>query len=270
MLSKITEEKLGEVEIHLHHDNDTAENLTTTLLKYKKILNEQHGFLCKDKNSGDIKYAFIHGNWCLDNSHPDGKWCGVNNEIEVLLRTGCYADFTMPAAPDRAQTTKINSIYYAVDDVLKPKSHNHGRDVEWNSKNGNGLLCVQGPLILNWKHRKMGIFPKIENGSIGWNDRINIDRIGLWLSANVGIKGISNTLFVKLYTHGCVDKNMNYLLDKGLIKLFELLENNFNDGINYKLYYASAREMVNIIAALENGEKGELNSFRDYKLILNK
>ena len=39
----------------------------------------------------------------------------VNNELEILRDTGCYADFTMPSAPHPTQTWKINSIYSASD-----------------------------------------------------------------------------------------------------------------------------------------------------------
>ncbi len=103
----------GEVEIHLHHDNDTAENLRRTLEEFKTKL-QSHGFLSQGR------YGFIHGNWSLDNSRPDGRWCGVNNELQVLRETGCYADFTLPSAPSATQTRKINSIYYATDDPLRP------------------------------------------------------------------------------------------------------------------------------------------------------
>lgn len=101
----------GEVEIHLHHDNDTSENLRRTLIDYKHRLHEEHGLLSVDANSGEITYGFIHGNWSLCNSRKDGRLCGVNDEIKILLETGCYADFTMPSAPSDTQTRKVNSIY---------------------------------------------------------------------------------------------------------------------------------------------------------------
>ena len=30
-------------------------------------------------------YAFVHGNWALDNSRPDGRWCGIDAELPRLL-----------------------------------------------------------------------------------------------------------------------------------------------------------------------------------------
>ena len=103
----------GEVEIHLHHDHDTADHLRQTLLRFKDVLSSRHGLLPCRRDTGELMYGFIHGNWALDNSRPDGRHCGVNNEIDVLLETGCYADFTLPSAPSLAQTRTINRIYYA-------------------------------------------------------------------------------------------------------------------------------------------------------------
>src|SRR5205823_183713 len=62
----------GEVEIHLHHDHDTAENLRRTLLEATNRLRSRHGLLPSDRNTGQPAFAFIHGNWALDNSRPDG------------------------------------------------------------------------------------------------------------------------------------------------------------------------------------------------------
>ena len=88
----------GEVEVHLHHDRDTSENLRARLEWFKRELHDRHGLLQRDA-TGQIRYGFIHGNWALDNSRCDGRWCGVNDELSILRETGCYADFTMPSAP---------------------------------------------------------------------------------------------------------------------------------------------------------------------------
>ena len=96
-LKTLCEQGYGDVDIHLHHDNDTAENLAKTLNAFKELLHSKHGLLRKNEH-GDIVYGFIHGNWALDNSRPDGRWCGVNNELDVLLETGCVYDMTMPSA----------------------------------------------------------------------------------------------------------------------------------------------------------------------------
>lgn len=114
LLSEICHKGFGEVEIHLHHDNDTDVKLREKLDRFKDLLKNRHKLLSVDKSSNETKYGFIHGNWALDNSRPDGRKCGVNNELDILLETGCYADFTMPSAPDCTQTYKINSLYLSL------------------------------------------------------------------------------------------------------------------------------------------------------------
>lgn len=267
-LSDLCRKGFGEVEIHLHHDNDTSDNLRKRLIEFKNVLADKHSLLSKDKRTNEIKYGFIHGNWALDNSRPDGRWCGINNEIEILQKTGCYADLTMPSAPDLTQTTKINSIYYAVENPDKPKSHNYGKDAEKGKNHRKGLLMIQGPLMLNWKKRKWGVFPQIENSSLSDDSPVSLGRIKLWLDANIHVKNSPNHIFIKLYTHGCQEKNLTYLLNKGLNNLFSHFQDYFNDTNGYKIHYVSAREMVNIIKALENNEiKNDIavNKYRDYR-----
>ena len=116
----------GEVEIHLHHDRDHAENLRQSLTEFKELLSIRHGLLARDRKTGEVAFGFIHGNWCSDNSGCNGRWCGVNNELDVLRETGCYADFTFPSYPSQTQPRTINSIYYAVDDPERPRSHDTG------------------------------------------------------------------------------------------------------------------------------------------------
>jgi peptidoglycan/xylan/chitin deacetylase (PgdA/CDA1 family) len=250
MLSDLCQQGYGEVEIHLHHDSDTPDNLRKQLIDFKTRLADKHTLLSREPGTKEIKYGFIHGNWALDNSRPDGCWCGVDNEIQILQETGCYADFTMPSAPDITQTRTLNSIYYATDDPEKPKSHDLGQPAV-KGKSQDGLLMVQGPLMLNWHSRKWGLFPKIENGQLGYDNEIDTDRIKLWLKANIHVKNAPEAIFIKLYTHGCQDNNIDYLLNEGLDNLYTKMED-LSDKLNLKLHYVSAREMVNTIKAIEN------------------
>src|SRR5262249_13334178 len=111
----------GEVEIHLHHDDDTPEGLRGKLLAFKETL-VGHGLLSRHRHTGAVMYGFIHGNWALCNARPDGWNCGVDHEIPILLETGCYADFTYPSAPSATQPPIINRIYYASDRLGGPRS----------------------------------------------------------------------------------------------------------------------------------------------------
>ncbi len=250
-LSHLCKQGFGDIEVHLHHDNDTSENLSNTLTEFKKLMYQEHGMLRKNEK-GEIVYGFIHGNFSLDNSRKDGRWCGVDDEISVLSQTGCYADFTMPSAPHETQTKKINSIYYAREDGL-PKSHDTGIDVMAGNKppQGEHLLCIQGPLTLNWANRKMGFLPRIENGALSVDNPPSAERVDLWIEQRIHVKGRPNGLFIKVYTHGAKEENMGVLLGGGLEKMFTHLEGKYNDGVNYRLFYVTAWEMYKKIKALE-------------------
>lgn len=237
----------GEIEIQLHHDNGTSESLREKLEHGKTIF-------------GKKKYGFIHGNWALDNSRRDGKWCGVNNELEILKETGCYADFTLPSAPSETQTSKINSIYYAKD-TPEPKSHNTGINVEVGKSHNSNLMIVQGPLALNWRRRK------IENSGISLDNPPTSDRIDLWVDQKIGVIGKPEWIFVKVYAHGAQDKNLKDEYFKNLSSMFAYLEEKYNDGENYKLHYVTAREMYNVIKAAEAGENEDPGQYRDYEVI---
>jgi hypothetical protein len=263
-LSQLCKANYGEVEIHLHHDNDTAENLRRLLGEYKKRLHESHGLLSIDGETKAISYGFIHGNWALDNSNPDGTWCGVNNEIDILQETGCYGDFTMPSAPHVTQTRKINSIYYAIDDPERPKSHDSGIDARVG-RQGKWLLMVQGPLCLNWKRRKFGILPRIENGGLVASNPITRERVQYWLNQRVHVRGASDSIFVKIYTHGTQESNMAMLFkDNGLSRLLTFIAECVQ-SIGAELHYVSARECVNIILALLEGQSLDINRMKNFR-----
>jgi hypothetical protein len=257
----------GEIEVHLHHDNDTSDNLRKTLTDWKHLLRQRYGALSTDKATGELRYGFIHGNWSLDNSRPDGRWCGVNNELDVLRETGCYADFTMPAYPSDCQTRKINSIYYAVDNPQKPKSHNTGTDVGAAPKPANSLMLIQGPLLLNWSSRKFGIIPRVENANLQGNQPPTARRLDLWLKARVQVPTRPDWVFVKLHTHGAPEKNQAVLLSDPMVRFHQSLAARAAAEPNFHFHYVTAREMYNLARAAEAGWTGSVAEARDFELV---
>jgi len=244
----------GDVEIHLHHDNDTSAGLREKLNRFKKTLHDSHGLLRKNPVTGEILYGFIHGNWALDNSRKDGRWCGVNDELRVLKETGCYADFTLPSAPSETQTKKINGIYYATDDTGRPKSHDSGADVEVGGSMVGDLMIIQGPLTLNWHRRKWGIFPRIENGEVSYDATIRPDRMQLWVRNAPHVKGSPENRFLKVHTHGCNDRNLRYLLDGGgLTEMYGMLKE-YCAKEKIMLHFTDAYGMYSRIKELECGD----------------
>lgn len=255
----------GEVEVHLHHDGDTADTLRKTLTEFRDTLANRHGVLGRDKQTGEPVYGFIHGNWCLDNSRSDGKWCGVNNELDILRETGCYADFTLPSAPSETQTRTVNSIYWAVDDPDRPKSHDSGIPLGTAPRPANALLMIQGPLLLDWGRRKWGVMPGIENGDLIKVLPPDERRLDLWLRAGVHVATRPGWAFVKLHTHGCNEPNQDCLLGPPMVRFHQALRARADRDPLFRFHYVTAREMANLALAAEAGAPlsvGEARSFR--------
>ncbi|WP_456416322.1 hypothetical protein [Thiolapillus sp.] len=265
-IERLCNKGFGEIEIHLHHHNDTEAGLRKKLSRFTQNLHQTHGALSIWPESGKLAWGFVHGNWALDNSEADGSNCGINNELIILEEEGCYADFTLPSAPSTTQTAKINSIYYAKDDPQQPKSHNEGQDVTVGRAPWGDLMIVQGPLMLNWRNRKWGLLPRIENADIRANHPPTADRIALWVEAGIHVQGRPEWVFIKIHTHGTQESDMDALLGDPVDAMFSELENHYNDGENYVLHYVSTRETYNIIKAAENGKTGNPHAYRDYIL----
>ena len=256
----------GEVEVHLHHDHDTAEHLRAQLGEFAQTLHNRHHLLSRDL-AGVIRYGFIHGNWALANSLPDGRWCGVDGELAVLRDTGCYADFTLPSAPSAAQTRTVNQLYYAVGALSGPKAHDRGaRAAVGRSAAAEEVLLVQGPLAATSRGAKWGIVPRIENGSLHAGYPPTVGRFTDWLSCGISVKGRPEWVFVKVYTHGAPEPNAEMLLGPDMAAFHRDVLAAFNDGERFRLHYVTAREMVNIIHAAEDGKTGNPGQYRNYRL----
>lgn len=254
----------GEIEIHLHHDNDTEAGLRSNLEEFLGKLSSRHNALPCDPVTGAPRWSFVHGNWALDNSRDDGRWCGVNNELEVLASLGCYADFTLPSAPSDTQTQTVNRLYYATDDPDKPKSHDTGTQVRVGGAPTGHMMIVQGPLGMRWKLKGLIPVPAIENSDIRAGNLPTPARVDQWVRTAIGVAGRPNWVFVKVHTHGTQDRDIDALLGKPTREMYEYLASKYNDGKRYRLHFVTAREMYNIARAAEAGVTGNPGGYRDY------
>lgn len=254
---------LGEIDIHLHHDKDTEAGLREKLRRFTRTLVERHDALPIDPATGQVRWSFIHGNWALDNCHPTGYGCGVNNELIVLREEGCYADYTLPAAPDPCQTSTINQIYYATDDPHRSKSHDTGERVKVGGQPVGDLMLIQGPLGFMWRNRKFGLIPRIENADIRTSSPPTPERVDKWIETGIHVQGKPEWIFVKIHTHGTQERDMDTLLGPSMRRAYEHLQAKYNDGKNWQLHYTSAREMYNIVKAAERNLPGDPGQYRD-------
>lgn len=346
---------LGEVEIHLHHRNDTATGLAGKLTGFRDLLRREYGLLGTDA-TGRIRYGFIHGNWALCNSRPDGDWCGVNEELTVLSETGCYADFTFPSAPSPTQPRMVNALYLArdrgdqprgadfgvrcrvkgigarsqyvsrkdaedakeeqsIDDVSiscrfeatrqqmgtsvalggrakdavsepshingdQPRGACHLRDRTHRAASGispsalsaplreteSNLLIIQGPLGVNWKSRKWGFLPRLENGALTRVHPPTPERVDLWVRQGIHVIDRPEWIFVKVHTHGFEPGCRPLFTGGGLVEFHRDLQRRYNDGVKWRLHYVTARETANLVRAAMAGKGGEPGEWRDFEV----
>jgi len=262
-LVQLYEQGYGEIELHLHHGKskpDTAENLRDTLLQ---CVNEYSKLGIFGSENGKKRYGFVHGDWALDNSR-NGKFCGVNNELQILKETGCYADFTFPSVYTSTPLRMMNTVYYARDDPKQPKSYSVGKEVEYGKPGNGDLMIIQGPLFPFLKGGKLtGIC--VFNDVIDGRPPVTEKRIDAWIKTGIHVKGKPDWIIVKLHTHGATDEEA--VLGDEMNAIFNYLESKYNDGYKYILHYVTARELYNIIRALEDGQQADNpEKFRNYKI----
>jgi hypothetical protein len=257
-LARLARAGLGEVEVHLHHDNDTASNLREQLAETLRRFGE-HGHLARDP-AGRTRYAFIHGNWCLANARKDGRWCGVPEELPLLHETGCYADFTFPSAPDECQPSIVNQIYWPEGDLTRARSYERGVRARVGDLRTDRILMIQGPLALARRPGRFSI--RIEGAAITAADPGSESRIASWVAQGIHVAGRPEWIFVKVHTHGAPEAQAASLLGDGGRALHEGLAR-YNDGRRWKLHYLSAREMFNVAVAAMQGRSGDPAEHRD-------
>ena len=267
-LAEHCREGWGEVEIHLHHGvdaPDTPDNTRRVLVSFRDQL-AQRGCLSRWDGTGGPRYAFVHGNWALANS-AGGRFCGVDEEMQILAETGCYADLTLPSMPSSAQIAKINALYECALPLRERAPHRRGVDLRCGRPPQTFPLIVQGPLQLTLV-RRGGEFPAvhIENSSLGGVTPPTMTRLRNWARASITVGGRSDWVFVKLHCHGMDHRDTEAL--RGL-KLQQFLEELIRGaGREYRVHFVTAREMVNIMLAACDGQLGSPGQYRDYRLKL--
>jgi hypothetical protein len=245
----------GRVMQHTWFDNYTSfeRRLNTAIAAF-----QQHGFL--RTVDGQTKYGFVHGNFGLDNSNGQSM-CGVNEEIKLLLSTGCYADFTFPSIREAAQPRAVNRIYEALDDP-GPKSYDKVYPFTGAPTPGR-LTIFEGPLIAYFYPRTLY---RVEVAYISGLPT-TADRIDMWIDAGVHVAQRPDWIFVKMWAHGAQsEEDIAGNIGVGMDAAMFYLEAKYNDGTNYILHYVTAREAYNIARAAAAGRTGDPVQYYDYEI----
>ena len=256
-ISKLAYEGYGEIELHMHHGNDTEESFRKRMVEAIHLSQEAGGMITWEAKP-ETAFGFIHGMWSLDNSRGNGM-CGVNNELIVLRELGCYADFTHPSwGPMHPRV--VNRIYYAIDDPVRPHSDAMGTEMEVGKPGLGDLLLFEGASAVHFH----GIRPVYDHGEVAENELPTPERVDRWIRAGVHVKGRPDWIFIKVFAHGAISGDHDAVLGKWSDKMYSYLEQKYNDGTNYVLHYVNAREAYNIAKAAEAGKAGNPNDFRDF------
>ncbi len=267
MLADLQRDGFGEVEVHIHHgvdQPDTAANTKFMLERFRDVLAYEHKCLSREHGSASPQYAFVHGNWALANS-AGGRFCGVDDEMQILADTGCYADLTLPSVPFQSQVPRVNAIYQCGYPLNEAKPHRAGPSV----KVGDELklpVIFTGPLVFDWSRRVHGVpLPRIDDGALAQNYPLTLDRFHRWSGARISVAGKPDWIFVKLFSHAFFEADQDAMIGEQMKRFMnEVLD--YTDRNNSKVHFASAREAFNMVAAAVAGQAGEPGMFRDYKL----
>jgi len=261
-LETLIRDGYGEIEFHLHHEDSTETSLRAEIESHLACFAGRGHF--SRSATGQVRYAFIHGNWALANGRPDGRMCGVDAELPLLFSTGCYADFTFPSVPDVSQPNVVNQIYWPTGDLSRRRAYEFGQRARVGESFSDRLLLIQGPLAIGF--RPPNPVPRLEYGALTANMPPTPARVHAWIRQNIHVEGRPDWIFVKVYTHGSPEAQAAALLGAGGRVMHEALARHYNDGVHWKLHYVTAREMFNIAKAAMAGKSGDPSQYRNFEL----
>jgi hypothetical protein len=187
--------------------------------------------------------------------------------MQILNETGCYADMTLPSAPDQSQVPMLNSIYECGLPLDLPVPHRTGKPLQINGKEPLLPLIFTGPLAFHWKKRAAGGFlPSFDDSALSEARKGGLERFERLAGANIVVKGRPEWVFIKMYCHGFFDQDQSDCIGEGAKKFFsDIIEQGEKSG-GYKTHFATAREAFNMTMAAVDGKKGSPHEYRNYRL----
>lgn len=265
-LAELCHRGWGEIEIHLHHGltkSTTAEETVKELVTFRDTLAREHGCMSYAQGDPNPKYAFVHGNYALANI-ADGFACGVDNEMQLLAKTGCYVDMTYPAGiAHPAQVPVVNSIYECALPLNTRAPHRRARALRAGRSASRLPIIVQGPLMIYFE-RASRRFARTDDGALTKANPPSLSRLDRWKRAAITVAGRPDWIFIKLHAHSMDPTDTETLLEMPTQHFLKELVESARERKEV-LHFASAREMANIILAACDGREGNPGDYRDYR-----
>jgi hypothetical protein len=175
----------------------------------------------------------------------------------------------MPSAPNPAQVGKINALYECGLPLDRRAPHRRGRDLQCGRPPSVFPLIIQGPLMIDFRPGK-GAWPsvRIENSALTTANPPSMNRLHLWRQAVITVRGRPDWIFIKLHCHGMDPRDEEAMVGTPMQRFLQELTEGSRRGGDYRVHFATAREMVNIIMAACDGREGNPGEYRDYRFSL--
>jgi hypothetical protein len=188
--------------------------------------------------------------WALNAS--DSRVCNIHNEIEILMKNGCVADFTMPAG--RSRVNSIHKYPFTCVPVAAPKGYDF---IESDATIIGGVpKILDHPRFLIWNQRipyKYSSFDYYSSGSLeALSDTESC--LETWIKDAFTIGG---KMFVKTHAHsfweGYFEKYNGCIPHRhpNIIKIFETLEAICEEA-GVELHYSTVNEVIQILRKEDN------------------
>jgi hypothetical protein len=261
-LASLCREGFGEVEISLPGEDAAGEWLRPTIVDFKEMLHDWHGLLGRDQETGKVTYGLMRNCPSKANARVARRRIVDQHERDVLHETGCYGDFT-PSSSARKSRHLHKQVQHPADapalsrDRLGHVGESHRRD--------SALLAIPGPRALDWSRRRLGFLPSIDDGCLNERRPASPSRLRNWLRAGVRATARPDWSFVKLYTDGADEANMEVLLGDAMVRFHEGLAAwaERSSGL-IQFHYVTAREMANLAIAAQAGWAGDVSGALDH------
>jgi hypothetical protein len=238
----------GEIELHYHHRDDTAESLTRDL-KATLALYNRHGLLLESGHPPRTSFGFVHGDWALNNSC--GGECAGQRRVSIHHDLGCWATSRCPRRrlPTRkiARSITVWAIRPAQGDAAVGCAH--GGETP-------GAVHDAGPA----RDQLAPDHPRPENANLTSRNWGRPDRLPVWLNCNVHVEG-RRRLFIKLHAWA-IERDFDALFGDKAFAMHRA-SRAVQRRQAFQLHYVTARQAYNVAKAAEDS-KSETRQVNDH------
>ena len=220
----------GEVELHLHHDGDTAERAARTLARVSRQRTRSTAIFRAARTAG-CATPFIHGNWCLANARRDGRWCGVDDELRCCSRpaaTPTSRSRPRPTSPSPASSTRstgrtaISVARGRTNEDVGPRRRAHARP------HPDDRGPARADSARRWA-RACASRTRRSPRTI----RRRRSALRTWVAQDIHVAGRPEWVFVKVHTHGAPEPQAADAARRGRSRAASRAHARYNDGSDW-------------------------------------